>query len=462
MKTSPAVLWEPQPKQAQALSCPAFELLYGGAAGGGKSDFLLIDYLSGVNDWGANWRGIIFRKSYAQLEGLVARAKVLYMPIGARWKEQSKTFIFPNGATIKFRFLMNNSDTEEYQGHEYTWIGFDELGHHASDYPWRYMMSRCRSSAGAPCYMRATANPGGPGHGWIKNRFIDGFTPGRIHRLPDPEGGEGTTRCFIPALLEDNPILMQMDPGYAQRMKLLPPHIYRALRFGDWDVFSGQVFSEWRRELHVCRPFVLSPGEWFKFYSLDWGFAKPFSIGKWAVNREGRMVRYGEWYGCAKDELNTGIKMSAADVAAKAFSEALKEGVSQMVADPACWSRSGTGPSVADFFKDRGFKMTPADNDRKNGLAIFHQRMISRGEDDRPMLLVFDICLDFIRTIPTLTPDQNDSEDVDTDLEDHIYDEGRYALMSQFARNPKNALRRQNGDWTFGKAKAYDPLSWSP
>jgi hypothetical protein len=125
------------------------------------------------------------------------------------------------------------------------------------------------------------------GHAWIKNRFIDGFEPEKLYKDPKL----GNTRCVIPSKLTDNPALMNNDPEYKKRMELLPTHLRRALLEGDWDIFAGQVFDEWRRERHVVKPFALEPGVWKKFYSLDWGFAKPFSLGKWAVNGEGRMVR---------------------------------------------------------------------------------------------------------------------------------------------------------------------------
>jgi hypothetical protein len=458
---SKIILWEPQPKQAVALENAAFELLYGGAAGGGKSDFLLADFLYGVNKWGADWKGILFRKTYDELEELIARAKQLYLPIGARLTNKGRDFLFPNGSLLKFRYLEHDKDVEHYQGHQYTWAGFDELGNYATDYAWRYMISRVRSPIGAECYIRGTANPGGKGHAWIKARFIDGFIPGKVYKHLDEDTGLSTSRCFIPSTLDDNLILMRQNPDYAARLKLMPGHLYRALRYGDWDVFAGQVFDEWRRERHVAKPFALDPGNWKKFYALDWGFAKPFSLGKWAVNGEGRMVRYGEWYGCAKDELNTGIRMGSEEVAAKAWAMAIQEGVSELVADPAIWAKQDAGPSVADKFRAAGFRMIKANNDRLNGLAMTHQRMIATGEDGLPMLLVFDHCHAFIRTIPALTPDEHRPEDVDSSLEDHVYDETRYAVMSNFAKNPISALRRQNGGWEFQgqTGKSWDPFN---
>jgi hypothetical protein len=453
------VLWKPQYKQSLALKSAAFELLFGGAAGGGKSDFLLIDFWAGVMKHGRYWQGILFRRTYAELEELIKRADELYRPLGGKFVQKNKTYVFQNGAAVKFRYLEHDNDVLNYQGHQYTWIGFDELGNYPTDFAWRYMITRCRSAAGVPCYMRGTANPGGVGHAWIKARFIDGFAPYKTHKTVE-SSGMPITRAFIPSRLEDNQALMKNDPDYANRLKLLPTNLYRALANGDWDVFAGQVFDEFRRESHVVKPFALKPGSWKKFYALDWGYAKPFSLGKWAVNSEGRMVRYGEWYGCSKEEMNCGIKMGCADAAAKAWEMAVLEGVTEVVADTSMWGKEDDGPTEAEKWEEAGFRMIKANKDRVNGLSIFHQRLKTTLEDGRPMLLVFDHCADFMRTIPVLTPDPSRPEDVNTKLEDHIYDESRYAMMSDFAHNPATWLRKQNGQWNMGKKTRGD--GWDP
>ncbi len=451
------IIWKPQKKQAQALSCPAFEMLYGGAAGGGKSDFLLADYLHGVNEWRKHWKGVLFRRSYPELEALVARARDLYLPLGARYNEVHKTFTFPTGSILRMRSISRDADLGEFQGHDYTWVGFDELGNYPTDQAWRFMISRIRSAAGAPCYIRGTANPGGVGHAWIKARFIDGFIPMKIYKIKLDKDTE-ITRCFIPSTLEDNEELTRNDPAYEARMKLLPTHLYQAMRFGNWDVFAGQVFAEFSRETHVIKPFALPPGQWFKFTSMDWGFAKPFSIGWWAVNADGRMIRYRELYGCDPNEQNVGLRKAATEVAAEAWALSVGEGVDIMVADPAVWAKDDDAPSIAEKFEVAGWKMEKATNDRVNGLSQMHQLMMNKGEDGRPMLLVFENCFAFIRTIPTLLPDQRHPEDIDSSLEDHVYDESRYAAMSQYAKTPISALRKQNGDWNFSSQKK----SWNP
>ena len=450
------ILWEPQPKQQLALSCPAFELFYGGAAGGGKSDFLLMDFLAGCNEGRGAWRGILFRRTYKELEELIIRAKELYTPLGAHYHKTENVFTFPTGSFLRLRYLERDEDVGSYQGHQYTWVGFDELGNYPTDYCYLYMISRLRSAAGLKCYMRATGNPGGVGHSWIKMRFIDGRKPNTIYT-----DEMGRTRCFIPSLLDDNRILMKNDPEYEKNLTLLPRYLYEALRRGNWDIVAGAAFEEFRREEHVIKPFALESGQWFKFCAMDWGYAKPFSIGWWAVNSEGRMIRYRELYGCEKGEANKGVKKSASEVAKEAYALSVAEGVTVMVADPAVWSKTDKEASIAEKFEAAGWKMIKANNERINGKMQLHQLLKTKGEDEKPMLLVFDTCFDFIRTIPLLLPSKAHPEDIDTAMEDHIYDETRYAIMSEYARHPARALRKQSGQWNFASKKAKS-AGWDP
>ena len=450
------IIWKPTKKQSLALQCPAFELFYGGAAGGGKTDFLLMDFLAGCNKHRENWRGILFRRTYKELEDIIVRAKELYIPMGAVYKKTDNIFNFPTGSFLRLRYLERDDDVSNYQGHQYTWIGFDELGNYSSDYCWRYMMSRCRSAKGIPCYMRGTGNPGGVGHGWLKKRFIDNQNPNTIYTDED-----GNTRCFIPSCLDDNDYLIKNDKGYEKRLRLLPKYLYEALRKGNWDIIAGSAFEEFSRESHVIKPIALDPGVWFKFCSMDWGYSRPFSIGWWAVSRDGRMIRYRELYGCEKGEANKGVRRSASSIAKEAYALSIAEGVNTMVADPAVWGKTDDGPTIADKFEAEGWKLIKADNDRINGKVQLHQLLKSKGEDGKPMLLVFDTCFDFIRTIPLLLPSAARPEDIDTTLEDHIYDETRYAIMSEYARHPGRALEKQNGQWNF-RSKRTRGASFDP
>lgn len=450
------VAWKPQPRQYAALLCPAEELLFGGAAGGGKSDFLLGDALARQDVYGEHFRGVLFRRSFPELEEIISRSQEMYAGLG-EYNVGSKTWRFNKGGRLKMRHIESDQDVTKYQGHQYTWIAFDELGLYPTSFAWDYLSSRLRSPHGVPCVMRATANPGGPGHAWIKARWIEGHQPDTVWTWQDEKTGIVKSRAFLPSKLEDNQILMQNDPAYAARLEALPEHLRRALRYGDWDVFAGQIFSEYRTELHVIKTVPLGAG-WYKFAAMDWGYAKPFSIGWWAVNRDGRMIRYREWYGCKPGEPNVGLGIGATEVARRAWEISSGEGVDQMVADPAIWGKVDDSPSIADKFKEVGWRMERADNDRLNGLVRLHDLMQQRGEDGRPMLLVFEGCYEFRRTIPLLVASQTRPEDIDTDGEDHIYDESRYAAMSTWAKNPQLIRTRERLPAASVREEAYDPL----
>lgn len=460
------VYWSPQPKQELALRCPATELFYGGAAGGGKSDWLIGDYMQGANLYGRFWRGILFRQTYDELEELMDRANELFTPQGARFvgkgsKEGSNIWIFPNRATLKMRYLENEKDVKHYIGHQYTWVGIDELGNYPTPYCWLMMKSRLRSAHGVPSYIRGTGNPGGVGHGWIKQRFMDDHIPNQIFYIETELNGikSRDTACFIPSTLDDNQVLMQNDPDYEKKLLSLPSHIARALRFGDWSVFEGQVLESFRPNIHICKPFILEQGIWFRFCAMDWGWAKPYSIGFYAVNSQGRLIRYRELYGCKQDEYNVGVKKESKVLAQEAWEFASLEGIKDMVADPAIWSEENNQCIMQDF-ADVGFNMVPANNDRINGLVmvdqIFKQTVDQNGT---PMFQVFNTCKAFIRTIPMLTPNPNHPEDIDTKLEDHVYDEFRYAVMSDFVMHPTIHLRKVNGSWRPQRqTKEWDPF----
>jgi len=456
-------LWGPHKRQAYAMRCDADQIFYGGAAGGGKTDFSLGLNIRGVMDWGKAWRAIIFRKTYPQLEQLITRGRELFVPMGARYNESRRIFLFPNGAEVRLRNLERDIDVERYQGHQYCLIVFDELGHWRTDYCWTYMASRNRSPEGVPCQMVGTGNPGGPGHAWIKNMFIDGFRPDIKYRIPvvyDKEAGkwEYISRCFIPSRLEDNPTLINKDPHYKTTLLSLPEHIRRALYGGDWDVFGGQVFDEWRRERHVIKPFAMSQDGWRRFYVLDWGFSKPYAIVKLAVNYDGKVIQYGEIYGCQRGQVNTGTKEATTDVAQKAWDDAVIEGVTELVADPACWNKQTEFPSPITAFKDIGFYCIRGNNERKPGLQIFHNHLKQEDENGQPMFQVFNTCYQTIRTLPALLPDQNDQEDIDSNMEDHLYDAIRYGLMSRFVSHPDRYMPRAGSANYGNKAREYSPM----
>lgn len=431
-------LWEPQqgPQTSAILASWCEELFFGGARGGGKSDFLLGDYLQGVGvGYGDLWRGIIFRKTYNELEELQVRASQIFPAYGGVYKVQSSAefpfsncWYFPGGETLKMRYLKNDQDAENYQGHQYAWIGFDELTNHAT--PKAYdKLKACLRIQGVPKRIRSSGNPGGKGHLWVKQRFIDCAPP--YTPTTDPE--TGLTCVFIPSKLKDNKYLRD-DSQYISLLKASgSAELVRAWLEGDWDVVAGAFFDCWDRSRHVIKPFAI-PRTWTRFRSFDWGSAKPFSVGWWAISDGGLMlpknaiVRYREWYGMKPDEYNVGLKLTAEEVGDGIAKREKGEDIKYGVADPSCWKVDG-GPSVAERMGKKGAKFRPADNSRINGWDQVRQRF--NGIDDEPMIYCFDNCVDSIRTIPLLQHDENNPEDLDSDMEDHAADDWRYACMSR-------------------------------
>lgn len=447
----PAV-WSPQPgPQTEAITADwCDELFYGGAAGGGKSDFLLGDFLQDVPTYGRAWQGVLFRRTYNELEDLLRRSREIYPKSGATWHEQAKTWTWKNGASLRMRYIERDADATRYQGHQYTWIGWDELTQWPSDYGYRFLRARLRSAHDVPTKrIRSAANPGGVGHHWVKAYFVDP-EPGGYRAIFDPI--TNARRMFIPARLRDNAILLNSDPSYRHRLQgLASDSMVRAWLEGDWTVIEGAFFDCWRYNKHVVDPFPV-PSDWSRFRSMDWGSAKPFSVGWWAIVQDdtlierstgdsvilprGALVRYREWYGASAPDV--GLKLTADQVAhgiAQREHEKLKYGV----LDPACFKEDG-GPSIAErinkvLLKHNMVPFREADNARvpqrgsMGGWDQLRARLI--GLADKPMIYCFSSHAASIRTIPALQHDPDKMEDVNTESEDHAADEWRYACMSR-------------------------------
>ena len=476
-KTRCAV-WRPQPKQRIFMSRPEEEALYGGAAGGGKSDALLIEALRQVHI--PHHKGLILRKTFPQLTELIAKSHQYYPQAfrGAEYNASGHTWRFPGGARITFGSMQHPKDRLNYQGQAYDYIAFDELTHFTWE-EYSYLFSRNRPSGpGTRCYMRATANPGGVGHGWVKERFITPAPPMTTIRdfvtVRFPDGHEEQRckrRIYVPSTVFDNAILLRNDPEYLTRLATLPEADKKALLYGDWDSFSGQVFTEWRNDpahyedrtgTHVITPFRI-PDAWTVWRGFDWGYTKPFSVGWYAVDHDGRMYRIRELYGCRGDGSgrpipDTGVGWNA-DVIAREIRRIesedpnLKNRRIHGVADPAIYQKNG-GESIGSMMEREGVFWDKADNTRLAGKAQLHRRL-AFDERGIPMLYVFSTCKHFIRTVPALIYSQIDVEDVDTTGEDHIYDECRYVCMENPLAAPRSAGYAISGEEA-------DPLNLAP
>ena len=460
------VVWQPQPKQAAFMARPEYEALYGGAAGGGKSDALVVEALRQVGI--PHYKALIVRKTYPQLAELIDKS-LNYYPRAypkARYNASAHTWNFPSGAKILFGSMQYTKDRTRYQGQAYDFIGFDELTHFTWD-EYSYLFSRNRPNGpGTRVYIRASANPGGVGHGWVKERFVTAGKPMTTIwedvTWRDPSGQEHRarqSRIFVPSSVFDNPALLNNDPDYVRRLASMPEAERKALLYGDWDSFTGQVFTEWRNDpdhyadrlhTHVITPFRVPDG-WTIWRSFDWGYSRPFSVGWYAVDHDRRMYRIRELYGCTGTP-NTGVQWEPAHVAREirrieAEDPNLRGRKIYGVGDPAIWQSDGTESIGALMERERVF-FEKGDHNRIAGKMQVHHRLAFDG-DGLPMLYVFTTCRHFIRTVPNLVYDETDVEDIDTDGEDHIYDELRYVCMKNPISPPAAAEP---------KVRPYSPL----
>jgi hypothetical protein len=415
-----------------------FEVFFGGARGGGKTDGVLGEWAQHAQRYAKDAIGLMVRRTRVELGETFERARALFGPLGASFTTVPMRCVMPNGARLTFAYLERDADAESYQGHSYTRVYVEEAGNFPSPKPILKLMATLRSGAGVPCRIRLTGNPGGPGHQWVKARYIDP-APAGMEVLADPE--TGLDRVYIPSRVTDN---RHLGSDYVQRLRASgSPELVRAWLEGDWSVISGAFFPEFSLARHVIAPREL-PSHWTRFRSLDWGSARPFSVGWWAVSDgtvsdipRGALVRYREWYGMQPGQPNVGLKMTAEAVAQGIASREADDGVIGIsVADPAIFASDG-GPSIAERMAQAAkIRFRPADNARvpRNGAMGGWDQVRQRLKGDaegRPMLLMFSTCVDLIRTLPALQHDGSRAEDVDTEGEDHAPDEARYACMSR-------------------------------
>lgn len=432
-------MWKPHPgPQTEFHRRTEFEVMYGGARGGGKSESLLMEALRYVRFPDYNF--ILFRRTFPQLQELLDRSKRVFPRAvkGARWKEQEKRWQFPSGAAGRFAHLETEGDKYNYMGHEYQYIGFDELTHF-TETQYMFLQGSCRTTnPKIPARIRASTNPGNIGHAWVKARFIDPAPPNTVIRDPQT----GLTRIFIPATVYDNPTLTDNDPTYVKRLEALPEKERRMFLYGDWDVFAGQAFPEFSRIDHVVSPFT-PERDWMKFICVDWGYSKPFSVLWCARDHMDRVYVYREWYGISIDEFgrprpDVGVQLDAFTVANGIVQRSQNdEGIAWCVMDRSMWSKMGQGEgSIADDFERAlggiGVGLMQAERSKQArllGKAQVHGRLAIQPHG-KPGLLITENCVHLLRTLPGLPIDEKNLEDIDTKAEDHAYDALRYGLMS--------------------------------
>jgi len=438
--------------QTDFLSSSEREVLYGGAAGGGKSYAMLADPLHGLNN--ANFSGLLVRHTTEELRELIQKSQELYpraIP-GIKWSERKSQWISPRGGRLWMSYLDKDMDVTRYQGQAFNWIGFDELTQWSSPYAWDYMRSRLRSaySKELGLYMRATTNPGGAGHQWVKKMFIDPSPYNKSFWATNIETGDTITfpkghtkegeplfkRRFIPASLFDNPYLSE-GGDYEAMLLSLPEHQRKQLLDGNWDVNEGAAFPEFNRSIHVIDPFKI-PQSWSRFRACDYGYGSHTGVLWLAVSPSDQLIVYRELY-CSK--------VTATDLADMILNAEQEDGTIRYgVLDSSLWHKRGdTGPSLAEQMNMKGCRWRPSDRSKGSRVAgknELHRRLQVDEFTDEPRLVFMSTCTNTISQLPAIPLDKNNSEDVDTKSEDHLYDALRYGIMTR----PRSSI------WDFNPA----------
>ena len=431
--------------QTDFLAAPEIDVLYGGAAGGGKSYAMLVDPLRYAHR--AAHRALILRRSMPELRELIDKSRELYPQAfpGCKFREVEKLWNFPSGAKIEFGFLERDADVYRYQGQAYSWIGFDEITHLPTEFSWNYLASRLRTTdSEIKPYLRCTANPGGIGAHWVKKRYVTPMIPNESF-----EGSDGLSRKFIPARLEDNPYL-SYDGRYEQMLQALPEVQRRQLLEGNWDITEGAAFTEFDSNIHIITPFDI-PLSWERLKGIDYGYASESACIWGAVDpTDGTLIIYRELY----QKNLTGV-----DLASVITRMEVRDPYSvQGVLDTSAWARTGTtGPTVGETLQRAGHKLRRADKNRIQGKIQIHEYLRVQ-QSGRPRLQIFNTCPNLIRELQGIPLDKSNPEDVDTHAPDHAYDALRYLIMSRPRVNdPYSQLRHLHlqqaytpSDTTFG------------
>ena len=449
-------LWRPHPgPQTTFLKSAAYEVLYGGQAGGGKSDALVFGGLRQIDH--PAYKALLLRRTFPELRELIDRSMMVFPQAGGVWNQVDHRWTFPSGATYQFGYCGTYAEVMQYQGQQYTWIGFDEIGQLQEERIWQYLMSRNRAAApGLVRMMRASANPGGAGHQWIKRRFIsrcppDG-TPVEVELDNAAPGSQARpariTRAFVKASLQDNPALMSSDPDYEMRLRLLPDLEFKWLALGDWDAGAGLGLQELQRDKHLIGSFEPVPSHWTIFGAFDWGYEHPFSFGIFACDDAG--------YVFLLDAI-AGRQLQPPDIVLRIMDrlEALGVGrarIRYVAAGHDCWAdhraRGERVPTIAEEFARLGVPLRKANISRISGVQNIRRYLRWKvrdtlGGEEREVPPKFRLCdtpgaRRVYECLETRVSDPTDPEDIlktDADARgeggDDMYDMVRYGLASR-------------------------------
>jgi hypothetical protein len=475
-------------QEAFLAATPIFEVLYEGTRGGGKTDCLLMSFCNHVGKgYGSSWKGILFRQTYKQLTDVISKTKK-WIPMiwpDAKFNHSEHHWVWPTGEMLLLRQFAKEDDYWNYHGHEYPWIGWEELCNWHSDAGYKRMFSCCRSSMkDMPRMVRATTNPYGPGHNWVKHRFKPHTHNMQVQAdLIDDDGIPEPTRLSIHSHIDENIALLEADPEYKNRIAAAARNKAekKAWLEGSWDIVSGGMFDDvWDPDINIVEPFAI-PERWKITRSFDWGASKPFSVGWWAISNgediqlpnghwmsslKGDVFRIKEWYG-STGKPNEGLNILASEISEGIVQRELEWGWREQgvtwcrvrggIADSQIFAAEN-GNCIATDMKVKvrmddgnrypGISWLPADKrpgSRVTGWNQMRQKLKNAGPvekrdsenkllaifpREKPGLFVFSTCNAFIDTIPVLPRDEKNMDDVNTDAEDHVADETRYFIRS--------------------------------
>ncbi len=434
------VAWCPQPgPQSAAVECPAQDLFYGGARGGGKTDLELGEFAIHGTEYGRHARGVLFRRNLDELEEVESRAAEIYPLLGGTFEVQKRRWTLARGATLRFRSLETIEDARKHQGRAYTRVYFDELGNFEDPKPFDFMWGSVRSRYGVPCRRISSGNPGGPGHVWVKKRYVDPG-PWRIIRVVPIEERPDLfhTQCFIPASLDDNALLHLNDPGYESRLAAVGgPKLFRAWRMGDWDAMEGQYFDCFDPETGVSDPDAMGLQPWHRrWIAMDWGFEHPASFGFFASDATHYFLTHS-------------VSVRHHDVAALARMVRTQAAIAgqkgssfrRFYLSPDAFATEGDGNTIAQRLtkelRPYGFPApTPAVTDRVNGWRAMYD-LILNGR-----FVIGSGCKDLLEIIPAAVHDPDHPEDLLKFDGDDPLDMARYGLMTALLEAHKPAEER--------------------
>ena len=427
--------------QTEFLAASEREVLYGGSAGGGKTIALIADPMRYFHN--PNFNGLILRRTTDELREIIWKTQEIYTKAfkGAKWQERKSQWVFPSGARLWLTYLERDEDVLRYQGQAFSYVAFDELTQHSTPFAWNYMRSRLRTTDPTlPTFMRATTNPGGPGHQWVRKMFIDPSPANKPFAATDLETGEPMLypesspkagqplfyRRFIPASLYDNPYLAD-DGQYEANLLSLPEMQRRQLLEGDWAIAEGAAFSEFREKDHVVEPFDIPP-DWRRFRSCDYGYSSYSAVHWFTIDPAYEtLIVYRELYVS---------KHTGRDLAKAVIEAEQGESISYGILDSSCWHNRGQiGPSIAEEMISMGCRWRPSDRSagaRVAGKNRLHELLKVDEDTGQAGIVFFNTCRQIIADLPTIPSDPKGTDDIDPRYKsDHAYDSVRYGVMSR-------------------------------